>query len=164
MTMMRVSKDPGDKAYSETAGQRRVWYRDQEVLSWITADEFRRVVITSDNRVLNGPVLIERLASDAPPPSEPEVIVPVNTGFMGMLVHVPDVKPESPKQIAVVEPVVEPAVEQIVVAEPEAPVAPMIEEVVQPDLGFTDEDRPGLPDPEVEEVPSERLPESSSQD
>jgi hypothetical protein len=97
---MRISKDPSDKAFSETAERRRVWSRDVEVMSWVTADEFRRVVIKTDGQVMNGDCRIERLPEDSPQP-EPVATVeePVDAGFAGAgLVHVPD-HVESPKPV-----------------------------------------------------------------
>lgn len=89
---MRVSTDPTDPAYVDER-PRRVWCNDVEILGWTVADEFRRCVITPD-KVHNGAVRIERLPDDyvpnftlAPPPP------PINSGFAGMLVSVPDVKP-----------------------------------------------------------------------
>lgn len=139
---MRVSKDQGDKAYSPTASQRRVWWNDQEVANWVTADEFRRVVVTADGQVHNGSVRVERLAEDSPPP-EPEVVtqIPADVGFVGAgLVFV---KPD-PKSI-------EAESEQVEVTVKEAP--PVV-----------DFERPGNPDESVVVTQSERLPESDSQE
>lgn len=87
---MRVSKDPLDKAFSETAGRRRAWCNDHEVEDWMTVDEFRRVIVDTNGRVYNGAVRVERLPEDSPPPQE-VVEVPLDTGFAGVgLVHVPD--------------------------------------------------------------------------
>lgn len=143
MTMMRVSKDEADKAYSPTANQRRVWSNDQEVLNWITADEFRRVVITSDGRVHNGSVRIERLPEDRPPEVHvdpaPEPTMPADVGFAGA-------------GLVFVKPQVQPA------AAPEPiPAAEVLDAEI---LG----ERPGVPDEVVVDTQSERLPDNTSQD
>lgn len=132
--MMRISKDRDDKAYSPTADQRRVWCNDQEVRSWITADEFRRVVVTSDNKVMNGPVRVERLPCDATPP-EPELVLdlPASVGFVGA---------------------------GLVADKPAVKVAEPVLEELQP----VEEVRPEVPDNEVVLTPSERLPEDDSQE
>ena len=135
--MMRISKDPDDKAFSPTAGERKVWHNDREVPNWITADEFRRVIVTPE-KVLNGAVRIERLAEDGAPP-EPDLILefPASAGFAGAgLVHEKPTqeKPEHPEH-------------------PEHPEAP--EQSQKP----TEIDRPGSPAEEVVVQPSERLPD-----
>jgi hypothetical protein len=83
--MLRVSKDPNDKAFSRTADQRRVWCNDREIHNWVSADEFRRSVVTKDGKALNGSVRIERLPEDSPQPiAVPESIVaamPIDCGF-----------------------------------------------------------------------------------
>ena len=58
---MRISTDPADPDYIDER-PRKVWCQDRLIGGWTLADEFRRVVITPAG-VLNGPVLIERLAS-----------------------------------------------------------------------------------------------------
>jgi hypothetical protein len=66
---MRVSSDPTDPAYID-ARPRKVWCNEVEIEGWAVADEFRRCVITTDGKVHNGSVLIERLP-DVPAPAEP---------------------------------------------------------------------------------------------
>lgn len=65
---MRVSTDPNDKAYTEA--RPRVWLGEREILGWITADEFRRVVITADGPMF-GAVRVERLLEAGVPSTEP---------------------------------------------------------------------------------------------
>jgi hypothetical protein len=91
---MRVSNDPGDRAYDPQP--RKVWCNDVEIEGWVTADEFRRVVITPE-KVHHGVVGIERLPSDRPPDPPPPPIVSVDTGFSGMFVNVPD-EPAKPAE------------------------------------------------------------------
>jgi hypothetical protein len=81
MALIRISHDPQDKAYDPDAGLRRVWCRDVLIEGWVTADEFRQVVITADGTVLHGPVLIEKLQKDRPPEPEPVPEVTINLGF-----------------------------------------------------------------------------------
>lgn len=66
---MRVSTDPSDPAYVDDR-PRRVWLNDREVDGWITADEFRRCVVTATG-ALHGSVLIERLPKVGEPVAEP---------------------------------------------------------------------------------------------
>lgn len=56
--MIRISTDPTDPHYDERP--RRVTVNGKEVGKWITADEFRRCVITPEG-VVYGAVSIERL-------------------------------------------------------------------------------------------------------
>jgi hypothetical protein len=166
MTLMRVSKDPADPAFDPHHEHRRVWCKDQEVLSWFTADEFRRSVVLQGGQVLNGGVLIERLPQDAPPaPTAPPVESPVDAGFAGAgLVYVSDrptpapsaapVEPEATKAVETVQP--EPAIVQ----EPQS-----IHQTYLP-LEFAHAEdgdaRPEVPDPVVVDTPSERLPDEAS--
>jgi len=55
---MRVSKDPKDVAYDPR--ERKVFVSEKPVENWISADEFRRVVVCTD-RTIFGDVYIERL-------------------------------------------------------------------------------------------------------
>lgn len=98
--LMRVSKDKQDQAYSETADRRRVWCRDVEILDWITADEFRRVVIDATGKAHNGGVRVERLPEDSPPPEEPVRTAPIDAGFAGAgMVYVPDTPVTAPVEV-----------------------------------------------------------------
>lgn len=80
---MRVSKDTADKAYDLQADQRRVWYNDKEITGWFTADEFRRVVILENGKVLSGAVCIERLADTPAAIVETPPSFPADAGFAG---------------------------------------------------------------------------------
>jgi len=55
---MRVSKDPKDAAYDPRG--RKVFVSEKPVENWVSADEFRRVVVCTD-RTIFGDVYIERL-------------------------------------------------------------------------------------------------------
>jgi hypothetical protein len=91
---MRVSTDPQDAAYDPRP--RRVWRNDVEVTGWTVADEFRRVVIV-DGQPQFGSIRIERLESgEGGNPLQATPTAPVNTGFVGVMVHTPDPKPEAP--------------------------------------------------------------------
>lgn len=141
--MMRVSKDPNDKAYEPTAASRRVWSNDQEILDWVTADEFRRVVITSDGQVLNGAVRIEQLwPGNYPEPlvTETSTELPADVGFAGagLVFDKPKAKPEHPKH-------------------PEHPTHP--EQSEKP----SDVGRPGDPDEAVVVTPIIRPPAGTTQ-
>lgn len=83
---MRISTDPTDPAFVD-ARPRRVWVNEKEITGWVTADEFRRCVTTSDG-VLNGSVLIERL----PEPGAPVVDDPVEcaSSLSGIMEKVPE--------------------------------------------------------------------------
>ena len=167
---MRISKDPNDEAYDDTAVKRRVWSRDQEVTDWLTADEFRRVVITMNGRVLNGACRIERIAEDSPVPDPVEVVEPpVNTGFVGLgLVYVPDKAKPTPVGAPVAAPAPEPTPEPT----PELTLEPVPELIrVEPEHSWTpqielplEEVRPEVPDNEVDELQSSRLPDNEPQE
>lgn len=91
---MRVSTDPQDAAYDPRP--RRVWCNDAEVTGWSVADEFRRVVIV-DGKARFGSIRIERIESgEGGNPLEATPTAPVNTGFVGVMVHTPDPKPDAP--------------------------------------------------------------------
>lgn len=146
--MMRVSKDPDDKAYSPTADQRRAWCNDQEILNWVTADEFRRCVITAE-KVHNGSVRIERLPEDSPQPSKVvvEVELPADVGFAGAglvfekpLKAEPEPESESESESTQIE----------LLTDPVTVSGQAIE-------------CPGDPDEEIEVTPSERLPDGTTQ-
>jgi hypothetical protein len=113
---MRVSTDPADPAYID-ARPRKAWCNDVLIEGWTVADEFRRVVITPD-KVHHGSVLVERLPAllftppqaiengaeltaevlgavswaEAPNRQSPPA-PPIDAGFSGMFVSVPDAKP-----------------------------------------------------------------------
>lgn len=68
---MRVSKEKNDAAYD--ARDRKVFISEKQVLgNWISADEFRRVVVMDDGKAIFGDVYIERLPEVAPSFVEPE--------------------------------------------------------------------------------------------
>lgn len=86
---MRICTDNRDDPHFDNR-PRRVWSRDAEVVvPWSIADEFRRVVILTDGRVLHGAVFIERLKEDG---TSQDVFAPPtpNAGFSGTLASVPD--------------------------------------------------------------------------
>ncbi len=56
---MRVSKDKDDSAYD--ARERKVFISEKPVENWISADEFRRVIVLADGKAIFGDVYIERL-------------------------------------------------------------------------------------------------------
>jgi hypothetical protein len=113
---MRVSTDPADPAYID-ARPRKAWCNDVLIEGWTVADEFRRVVITPE-KVHHGSVLVERLPAllftppqaiengaeltaevlgavswaEAPNRQSPPA-PPIDAGFSGMFVSVPDAKP-----------------------------------------------------------------------
>lgn len=83
---MRVSTDPSDPAYVDDR-PRRVWLNDREIDGWITADEFRRCVVTATG-ALHGSVLIERLPKVGEPVVEPAPMVDI--GLSGISVAAPN--------------------------------------------------------------------------
>lgn len=89
---MRVSTDPNDPAYVDDR-PRKVWHRGVEVEDWVVADEFRRVIQTSDGRVINGDVRVERLPGVGEPVVEVAPSAPIDTGFIGMFEPVPTPAP-----------------------------------------------------------------------
>lgn len=90
--LMRVSTDPNDPAYVDDR-PRKVWHRGVEVEDWVVADEFRRVIQTSDGRVINGDVRVERLPGVGEPVVEVAQSAPIDTGFIGMFEAVPTPAP-----------------------------------------------------------------------
>jgi hypothetical protein len=96
---VRISTDPADPSYLD-GRPRRVTVNDLEVSGWHTADEFRRVVILKDGKVLHGSVWIERLSEDKPEPPAPAPAAPIDAGFSGVFVPAATPAPTSaPVQI-----------------------------------------------------------------
>ncbi len=57
---MRVSKDKTDAAYDPR--DRKIFISEKQVSgNWVSADEFRRVVVMDDGKAIFGDVYIERL-------------------------------------------------------------------------------------------------------
>lgn len=85
---MRVSIDPSDPCCDERP--RRVWVNEVEIGGWISADEFRRCVVTATG-VVYGAVRIEQLGE----PGAPVVETPIeaSSSLAGMLVPVPKSEP-----------------------------------------------------------------------
>jgi hypothetical protein len=101
---MRVSTDPTDKGYTTTPYN--VWCNDRPIDDWVSADDFRRCVITKDGKVHNGSVRIE--AVGAAQPAAPAV----NTGFSGVFEAEPKAAPPQPYAVTPqqqVTPTVKPA-------------------------------------------------------
>lgn len=90
---MRVCTDNKDDPHYDPR-PRRVWVRDREVMEpWVSADEFRRVVVLASGEVLNGAVHIEKLKDTGE--SEGALMPPApNTGFIGTSVFVADTQAE----------------------------------------------------------------------
>lgn len=86
---MRISTDPSDPAFIDER-PRRVWVNEKEIQGWITADEFRRCVVTAEGAI-HGSVLIERL----PEPGTPVVEAPAECvgGLSGVFVKVEEPAP-----------------------------------------------------------------------
>lgn len=84
---MRVSTDQSDKAYTEVP--HNVWCNDKPIDDWVTADDFRRCVITRDGTVHNGSVRIA-------PVGEHQESPPIQTGFVGVFEAEPKVELPAP--------------------------------------------------------------------
>jgi hypothetical protein len=82
---VRISTDPADKGYTTTPYN--VWCNDRPIDDWVTADDFRRCVITKDGKTLQGSVRIEPVGAAKP-------AAPVNTGFVGVFVAEPKAAPQ----------------------------------------------------------------------
>lgn len=74
---MRVSKDPSDAAYD--ARDRKVFISEKQVSgNWVSADEFRRVVVMVDGSAIFGDVYIERLPEVGKQNDKPQEIASEN--------------------------------------------------------------------------------------